>query len=45
MNYTKPEVVAQNNAAGSYAAGCPTNKHFPGAGSCTSACAACEIAK
>lgn len=25
MAYTKPEVVAQNNASGSYAAGCPTN--------------------
>ena len=23
MAYTKPEVVAQNNASGSYAAGCP----------------------
>ena len=25
MAYTKPEVVAQNNASGSYAAGCPAN--------------------
>ena len=25
MAYTKPQVVAQNNAAGSYAAGCPSN--------------------
>lgn len=25
MAYTKPQVVAQNSAAGSYAAGCPTN--------------------
>lgn len=24
MAYTKPQVVAQNSAAGSYAAGCPT---------------------
>jgi hypothetical protein len=23
MEYTKPQVVAQNSAAGSYAAGCP----------------------
>ena len=28
MAYTKPEVVAQNNASGSYAAGCPTNANF-----------------
>lgn len=27
MAYTKPEVVAQNNASGSYAAGCPTNNN------------------
>lgn len=26
MAYTKPQVVAQNSAAGSYAAGCPTNE-------------------
>ena len=25
MVYTKPQVVAQNAAAGSYAAGCPAN--------------------
>lgn len=25
MAYTKPQVVAQNAAAGSYAAGCPAN--------------------
>ncbi len=25
MAYTKPQVVAQNNASGSYAAGCPSN--------------------
>lgn len=25
MAYTKPQVVAQNNASGSYAAGCPVN--------------------
>ena len=25
MAYTKPQVVAQNSASGSYAAGCPTN--------------------
>ncbi len=23
MAYTKPEVIAQNNASGNYAAGCP----------------------
>lgn len=26
MAYTKPQVVAQNAAAGSYAAGCPVNE-------------------
>lgn len=26
MAYTKPQVVAQNSAAGSYAAGCPANE-------------------
>ena len=25
MAYTKPQVVAQNSASGSYAAGCPAN--------------------
>lgn len=25
MAYTKPQVIAQNASAGSYAAGCPTN--------------------
>lgn len=25
MDYTKPQVVAQNSAAGSYAAGCPAD--------------------
>ena len=25
MAYTKPQVVAQNSTAGSYAAGCPAN--------------------
>ncbi len=30
MAYTKPQVVAQNSAAGSYAAGCPSNENgFP----------------
>ena len=28
MAYTKPQVVAQNSAAGSYAAGCPTNDNY-----------------
>ena len=28
MAYTKPQVVAQNNASGSYAAGCPTNESW-----------------
>lgn len=25
MEYTKPQVIAQNASSGSYAAGCPTN--------------------
>jgi hypothetical protein len=28
MEYAKPEVVAQNGAAGSYAAGCPSDDAF-----------------
>lgn len=28
MAYTKPQVVAQNSAAGSYAAGCPANNSW-----------------
>ena len=28
MAYTKPQLVAQNSAAGSYAAGCPADKTF-----------------
>ena len=28
MSYTKPQIVAQNSAAGSYAAECPTNKSY-----------------
>lgn len=28
MAYTKPQVIAQNSASGSYAAGCPANKHY-----------------
>ena len=26
MAYTKPQVIAQNASAGSYAAGCPANR-------------------
>lgn len=43
MAYTKPTVIAQNASTGSYAAGCPTTKHAPGSGSCSS-CSSCEIA-
>ena len=32
MAYTKPVIVAQNGAAGSFAAGCPTNQN--GLGHC-----------
>lgn len=28
MAYTKPVIVAQNSAAGSFAAGCPAEKAF-----------------
>ena len=42
MAYKKPKVIAQNSNSGSYAAGCPTSKHFPGSGNCNS-CSACEI--
>ena len=28
MAYTKPVIVAQNSAAGSFAAGCPAQKGF-----------------
>ena len=38
MTYEKPEVVAQNAAAGSYAAGCPANKANVG----TMTCKSCE---
>ena len=43
MAYEKPEIIAQNTNHGSYAAGCPTTKHFPGSGNCTS-CGSCELA-
>ena len=29
MAYTKPMMVAQNGAAGSFAAGCPANNNSP----------------
>ena len=32
MAYTKPQVIAQNNSSGSYAAGCPANQNASGAG-------------
>ena len=37
MTYTKPQVVAQNAAAGSYAAGCPVNYNASDSG-----CRNCE---
>lgn len=36
MKYTQPAVVAQNNATGSYAMGCPTNRSSTGG--CLSSC-------
>ena len=45
MAYTKPQVIAQNNASGSYAAGCPTNTRTwdPGNTNWKKDCAKCEI--
>ena len=44
MAYTKPQIVAQNSAAGSYAAGCPAlNRHGDPSGSYS--CIACERTK
>lgn len=37
MAYTKPQIVAQNSAEGSYAAGCPTGNSNVG-----SQCKKCE---
>ena len=37
MAYTKPQIVAQNSAAGSYAAGCPSDSR-----SGNGRCADCE---
>lgn len=42
MAYTKPTVIAQNSAAGSYAAGCPASKHSPGCSHCNT-CISCEV--
>lgn len=39
MAYTKPVIIAQNNASGSYAAGCPEKQHFSG----TDLCRKCEL--
>ena len=39
MAYTKPVIVAQNSASGSYAAGCPTSEHSSTYGGCRD----CEI--
>ncbi len=40
MAYTKPQVVAQNNSTGSYAAGCPVNNY-----GMESLCRKCERTK
>lgn len=48
MAYTKPQVIAQNNSSGSYAAGCPAkdrgDDHFTGTSSATG-CTNCERTK
>lgn len=41
MAYTKPQVIAQNNASGSYAAGCPANDAGRG-GNSSGYCVCCE---
>ena len=43
MAYTKPQVIAQNNASGSYAAGCPTHNGHNGSNS-SGYCTCCECA-
>lgn len=44
MSYTKPQVVAQNGVAGSFAAGCNGNSRPNGSMSYNKAkCKACEI--
>ena len=40
MAYTKPQVVAQNSAAGSYAAGCPEKDSWKSGAS--TICKQCE---
>lgn len=40
MTYEKPQVVAQNNANGSFAAGCLEKDHWSG----TDLCRRCELA-
>lgn len=34
MEYTKPQVIAQNSSTGSYAAGCPANRDSWDCSSC-----------
>ena len=49
MTYSKPEIIAQNNAAGSYAAGCPMKKDrgedFYNGSTSATGCAYCERIK
>lgn len=43
MAYTKPQIVAQNSAAGSYAAGCPAqDRGSSTAGGAKYSCINCE---
>ena len=46
MAYTKPQVIAQNNSSGSYAAGCPAKDRGPdvnwGDSSKNTGCTNCE---
>ena len=43
MAYTKPVIIAQNNASGSYAAGCPATRRSNGNAVCGGGCSGCEI--
>jgi hypothetical protein len=47
MEYSKPVIVAQNNANGSYAAGCPEKDSCQGGGSggALTKCQVCERTK
>ena len=45
MAYTKPQVIAQNAATGSYAAGCPTNNRGNWSPTPAHICKSCELTR